>query len=434
MNFHDTIVNRFTTCRSKLSRNVPLSEVIKEIQYSESLKQATEQLRSLTPDQYRKRKRDILPAIAVSSLLDGRKTVVSHTGMLQVDIDNVSDVPLQEARAALIQDEHVLIVFISPSGKGLKAIVRILPDLEKHTESFLYAEKYFDQKYGLKIDSCCKDVNRLMFLCSDRDIFVNELARVLQPDSDSSTTPHATCYIGDIDNIENIENTGEYKPPMSSELPKSLCNMLCRMDSDNAIEEAFSKWQSKVNIEKSRLFEQLVFRTRKPEPNKRNDFIVNVGPRLYRATDEDVAFEFMMVFYDLGESIFRDSREQHSKEAKAFLNGVSQTYFNSLKDNEKEVYKRLDKCRQSAFRICLDLSKNEKSEFYMSSRGLAARLGMFDRQGDPKAVNANRILKYFEKYNIIKLLASGTKPIELKSVTKRLANLYKWTLPELINK
>lgn len=431
MNFHDTIVNRFTTCRSKLSHTVPLLEVIKEIQYSESLKQATEKLRSLSPDQYRKRKCDILPAIAVSSLLDGRKTVLSHTGMLQIDIDNVSDVPLQEARAALIHDEHVLIAFISPSGKGVKAIVCIPPDVEMHTESFLYAEKYFDQKYGLKIDSCCKDVNRLMFLCYDRDVFINESARILQPASDSSTAP---CYIGDVGNTGNIENTGEYKAPMSPTLPKSLCNMLCRMDSDNAIEEAFSKWQSKVNIEKSRLFEQLVFRTRKPEPNKRNDFIVNVGPRLYRATDEDVAFEFMMVFYDLGESIFRDSRAQHSKEVKAFLDGVSQTYFNSLKDYEKEVYQRLNKCHQSAFRICLDLSKNEKSEFYMPSRGLAARLGMFDRQGDPKAVNANRILKYFEKYNIIKLLASGTKPIELKSVTKRLANLYKWTLPELINK
>jgi hypothetical protein len=429
MNFNDTIVSKFTTCRSKLSHNVPLSEVVKEIQCSESLKRKTEQLRSLPSDQYRKRKCDILPAIAVSSLLDGRRTVVRHTGMLQVDIDNLNDVALQEARVALIHDEHVLIAFVSPSGKGLKAIVRIPSDVEKHTESFLYAEMYFDKKYGLKIDSCCKDVNRLMFLCYDRDIFVNESARILQPDSDSSTAP---CYIGDIANIGNIENTGEYKACTSPELPESLCNMLCRIDSDNAIEEAFRKWQSSVNIEKSMLFEQLVFRTCKPEPNKRNDFIVNVGPRLYRATDEDVAFEFMMVFYDLGKSIFKDSRVQHSREVKAFLDGVSQTYFNSLRDYEKEVYRRLDQCHQSAFRIFLDLSRNENAEFYMPSRGLAARLGLFDKQGNPAAVNANRILKYFENYHIIKLLASGTKPIELNSVTKRLANLYKWTLPELI--
>lgn len=115
-----------------------------------------------------------LPAITVSGLFgEARKIehLKSHSGFIQLDFDNVQN--LKENLEALKGDEYSFAVFISPSGKGIKLIVKIPPNPETHRKSFTELSSYYFSKYKLEADQQCKDITRLLFLSWDKDLFVN---------------------------------------------------------------------------------------------------------------------------------------------------------------------------------------------------------------------------------------------------------------------
>jgi len=71
--------------------------------------------------------------------------LIKHTGLLQIDIDNIGKDDLPEVRRKIESDKHTLFSFESLSGEGLKAGIFI--DSTKHKESFLQAERYYKETY-----------------------------------------------------------------------------------------------------------------------------------------------------------------------------------------------------------------------------------------------------------------------------------------------
>lgn len=131
-----------------------------------------------------------LPAVAVSAVLAGRDAavpvgdrVVVHTGLLQADFDGKGNTHLTVAQMveALRGDPHVMACFVSPSGQGVKALVRIPADAARHGEAFDAAARYFAEKYTLTMDPAARDVGRLCFLSSDPGIWVNPEAVEIVP-------------------------------------------------------------------------------------------------------------------------------------------------------------------------------------------------------------------------------------------------------------
>lgn len=104
---------------------------------------------------------------------------VSHSGFLQADLDlkdNPQLADLDAVRELMRSDPYVAAYFVSPSGNGLKVIVRVPPSLEKHRASWDAANKRFFEKYGLKIDKSTKDPLRLCFMSYDPDLWVRDTA------------------------------------------------------------------------------------------------------------------------------------------------------------------------------------------------------------------------------------------------------------------
>ncbi len=63
-------------------------------------------------------------------------------------------------------------IFISPSGTGLKILIKInKATIENHLNYFNAISHYLDDTYQLKIDQACKDVVRACFLCHDPEAF-----------------------------------------------------------------------------------------------------------------------------------------------------------------------------------------------------------------------------------------------------------------------
>lgn len=133
----------------------------------------------------------LLPAVSLSGSIKGRRKDAAkdgrfaHSGLLQIDLDGKDNPKWTVAgmRAALMADVHIVAVFDTPSGKGVKGVARIPAEVATHKEAFLTAESHF-AKAGLVIDKSCKDPVRLCFVSHDPDAWIREditRANVFEP-------------------------------------------------------------------------------------------------------------------------------------------------------------------------------------------------------------------------------------------------------------
>ena len=123
-----------------------------------------------------------LPAVTWSGRFSRREngSLVKHTGLLCADLDSLGP-QLVEVRKKLEASPHVVTVFLSPSGDGLKAVSRVPADVSQHAASFRAVEKHVRDLTGVQIDQACKDPARLCFLSYDPEIYVSESAREIEP-------------------------------------------------------------------------------------------------------------------------------------------------------------------------------------------------------------------------------------------------------------
>lgn len=94
--------------------------------------------------------------------------LMKHSGLLTLDFDDIT-API-ELKADLVSRPYVYSCFISPSGKGVKALVKI-PICESDKE---YKEYYSAlQKEFKNLDESGKDISRCCFFSYDPDIYIN---------------------------------------------------------------------------------------------------------------------------------------------------------------------------------------------------------------------------------------------------------------------
>jgi len=174
-----------------------------------------EQLRSCTDEKKRKDIKIQLPSICFSGTFSKRedKSLIEHSGLITVDFDHLGD-RLMNLRDRLLKDKYTFILFISPSGDGLKLVVKIPANIETHAKSaFALTDYYKDEK----LDEF-KDVSRICFESYDPDIFFNpesDVFNILKEEQIIKRSIATTEVIYDYDiilsNIEKwMESKGEF--------------------------------------------------------------------------------------------------------------------------------------------------------------------------------------------------------------------------------
>ena len=99
-------------------------------------------------------------------------------GLFHIDIDGI-DEPEKVKYAMCYEIPEIFALWLSPSGKGLKGLLRIPDDLIHNDSDFKKAYTQLDaylSAYDVKIDRACKDVRRMCFVGSDKGIYINENA------------------------------------------------------------------------------------------------------------------------------------------------------------------------------------------------------------------------------------------------------------------
>ena len=151
-------------------------------------KQRVAELRDLVDngnsDEYNSKKKE-LRVFTWSGIFSKRSNdgLIQHTGRLQIDIDwkNKPRIDSEKLRDQLIQDPHIEVAFLSPSGRGVKCgmLIPVCANDIEHKEAYAAAENYFKQQHELIIDPSCKDVSRLCFFSYDPHLKQNKVAKPL---------------------------------------------------------------------------------------------------------------------------------------------------------------------------------------------------------------------------------------------------------------
>jgi hypothetical protein len=116
-----------------------------------------------------------LPAFTVSATFKERRkkeNIDTYSGLLHLDYDKVEDV--ESLKESIIRIPYTYSAFISPSGKGLKVMIKTDAVLKNHTEAFNELRAYYDGIVGFESDKSVKDVTRLCFVSYDPSLYLNE--------------------------------------------------------------------------------------------------------------------------------------------------------------------------------------------------------------------------------------------------------------------
>jgi hypothetical protein len=162
-----------------------------------------------------------LPAICFSGTFNKRTdaSLLEHSGLICLDFDGYTkQKELLQDKENLSKNKYVFSVFISPSGNGLKVLVKIPADEENHTMYFNSLEKYFNSPY---FDKTSKNLSRVCYESYDPLIAINENSSIWdvieEPEYTevSKTRDKATIPITDENKIvEILVKWWEKKYPM----------------------------------------------------------------------------------------------------------------------------------------------------------------------------------------------------------------------------
>ena len=115
-----------------------------------------------------------LPAVCFSGEFNKRNdaSIIMHSGLICLDFDGYdTKKEMLSHKQQLSQDKYVYSVFISPSGNGLKVLVKIPSDVDNHVNFFNALEKHFNSE---QFDKTSKNVSRVCYESFDPLIYVNE--------------------------------------------------------------------------------------------------------------------------------------------------------------------------------------------------------------------------------------------------------------------
>ncbi|MDD4149244.1 MAG: BT4734/BF3469 family protein [Bacteroidales bacterium] len=187
---------------NKVIDNKSLDEILDQVRKGK-YKVQVEKLRALLNNGLEKEyttSKKSLPAFTPSGKFNGGRKLEflqEYSRILILDIDKIED--LKSIKAKAKKCIYTLACFESPSGKGIKILVRTDNSVTKHREAFLRAQSYYEKVLGVQIDPSGKDVTRLCFVSYDPDLYFNKLSEIFKIDPEKNMKSDIVKLIEQLD-------------------------------------------------------------------------------------------------------------------------------------------------------------------------------------------------------------------------------------------
>jgi hypothetical protein len=175
-----THIPSFSYFRAPISNVNPLKEISLLKTYNlikgNDLEKVTSTLRRIADKtEARKFKASNFDYVTFSGLFSKRNdnSLKRHSNLITIDLDHLEN--LNQTKEILLNDESLEteLLFTSPSGDGLKWIVKIDLTTVTHQDYFKAISNYLSKTYNLMIDQSGKDISRACFLAHDPNAYLN---------------------------------------------------------------------------------------------------------------------------------------------------------------------------------------------------------------------------------------------------------------------
>lgn len=135
-----------------------------------------------------------LPSVLFSGVFEKRtdKGIKQHSGLVVLDFDHIENI--QGFKEAVCKDEFTFAAFISPSGDGLKVLVRIPADSKYHEKHYMALMKKYPQ-----LDPTSRNISRVCYISHDPKIYINHNAKVFTDKVDKVTNQTVKEIVSTID-------------------------------------------------------------------------------------------------------------------------------------------------------------------------------------------------------------------------------------------
>lgn len=123
-----------------------------------------------------------LPGVLFSGKFSKRnaQSLENYSGRIIADFDHLPTESILRVRNTLQASPHIEGLFLSPTGSGIKALVRVPNKPQDHAQAFEAVSKYCNGLTGFSIDPSGSDLARLCFVSSDPDAYYNPNATELE--------------------------------------------------------------------------------------------------------------------------------------------------------------------------------------------------------------------------------------------------------------
>ena len=168
------MITIFKNIFSKEPHYISVEEALKRISDGKS-KVQVEGIRNQIDKEKSNKLKANLPSICFSGKFGKNRKddeLIEHSGFLVLDFDDVYE--LRDKQTEIISHDFVYACWVSPSGKGLKALIKIA-DGTKHREHFSSLQEVFTD-----IDKSGVNPSRVCYESYDENIYINEKSKVFK--------------------------------------------------------------------------------------------------------------------------------------------------------------------------------------------------------------------------------------------------------------
>ena len=157
-------------------RHIEMSEAL-EIIRNNSNKDLINKIRSTKDKESRNKLKQQLRCFCFSGTFSKRKKVnlIEHSGFACLDFDGFNTLKDAEGyRDSIGDNEYIYSSFLSPSGLGVKALVKVPKEVDDY-------ERYYEalcETFSTKVDKRTKDISRVCYESFDPEIIINEDSKI----------------------------------------------------------------------------------------------------------------------------------------------------------------------------------------------------------------------------------------------------------------
>lgn len=167
-------ISYFKNCKAKIPLKINVNVALHRIKNGSS-KELIEKVRQVRDQPTRNLFKQNLPGVTFGGLFKDRSSLIEASGFACLDFDKVVD--LKQISDKLKPSEYIYSFWISPSGNGIKALVKI-PIVKSKEEYQGYYQAILRHFKDLNPDKSTKDINRLCFESYDPYLHVQEESKV----------------------------------------------------------------------------------------------------------------------------------------------------------------------------------------------------------------------------------------------------------------